>query len=158
MKTLQHVTGDATFPIGNDNKLLIHVCNNVGKWGKGFVLAISKRWREPEFYFREYYNKKTFSSLGDNQPIRVEDNLHVVNMIAQNGIYSPDNQHPLNYIMLDHCLQGVAKLANHFDASIHCPKIGSGLANGDWEIIENLLIVNFSHKDIDVTVYHHSKV
>ncbi|PSL41287.1 hypothetical protein CLV51_1211 [Chitinophaga niastensis] len=40
--------GDATKPLGSANKIIAHICNDIGGWGKGFVTAISKRWSEPE--------------------------------------------------------------------------------------------------------------
>jgi hypothetical protein len=29
-------------------KLICHICNDLGGWGKGFVLALSRRWEGPE--------------------------------------------------------------------------------------------------------------
>jgi hypothetical protein len=40
---IQYIAGDATAPIGDGNKIIAHVCNDIGAWGAGFVLAISKR-------------------------------------------------------------------------------------------------------------------
>ena len=40
---IQFITGDATAPIGKGNRIIAHVCNDIGAWGAGFVLAISKR-------------------------------------------------------------------------------------------------------------------
>ena len=36
--------GDATRPIGDGPKIIAHVCNDAGGWGKGFVVAVSRRW------------------------------------------------------------------------------------------------------------------
>jgi len=52
---IQYVKGDATTPQGDGHKIIVHVCNDLGKWGKGFVLAISKRWKEPEATYRAAY-------------------------------------------------------------------------------------------------------
>ena len=46
--TIQYLKGDATAPKTHGKKIIVHVCNDIGKWGKGFVLAISKRWKEPQ--------------------------------------------------------------------------------------------------------------
>jgi O-acetyl-ADP-ribose deacetylase (regulator of RNase III) len=40
-----YMTGDATAPVGEGQKLIVHVCNDIGAWGAGFVLALSKRWK-----------------------------------------------------------------------------------------------------------------
>jgi hypothetical protein len=41
VETLRLVTGDATTPTGEGNKIIAHICNDIGGWGKGFVVAIS---------------------------------------------------------------------------------------------------------------------
>lgn len=52
---LNYVKGDATSPQGDGTKAIVHVCNNIGAWGAGFVMAISRRWPEPEAAYREWY-------------------------------------------------------------------------------------------------------
>lgn len=48
MLPLRIIAGDATVPQAKGPKLIAHVCNDRGGWGKGFVLAVSARWPEPE--------------------------------------------------------------------------------------------------------------
>lgn len=48
MSEITYLRGDATAPHGKGVKLIVHVCNDLGGWGKGFVLALSRRWPEPE--------------------------------------------------------------------------------------------------------------
>ena len=59
--SINYVIGDATQPVGEWPKIIVHVCNDIGGWGRGFVTAISKRWPEadgvslinpPEEHFR----------------------------------------------------------------------------------------------------------
>jgi len=50
---IHYLIGDATKPDVAGNKIIAHICNDVGGWGKGFVLAISKSWPEPERKYRE---------------------------------------------------------------------------------------------------------
>jgi hypothetical protein len=80
---IHYLIGDGTQPVGTGNKIIAHVCNDVGKWGKGFVLAVSKRWRQPETEFRE---SKICLALGMVQLVRVEKSIWVANMVAQHGI------------------------------------------------------------------------
>jgi hypothetical protein len=49
---LKYVIGDATSPQGTGNKIIVHICNDIGGWGLGFVLALSKRWKAPEIQYR----------------------------------------------------------------------------------------------------------
>ncbi|MGW4499908.1 hypothetical protein ACWENR_15015 [Micromonospora sp. NPDC004336] len=45
---LRIIKGDATSPQAKGPKVIAHVCNDAGGWGKGFVLAVSRRWPQPE--------------------------------------------------------------------------------------------------------------
>jgi O-acetyl-ADP-ribose deacetylase (regulator of RNase III) len=60
MSTIKYIKGDATKPVGDENKIIVHVCNDIGGWGKGVVVAISKRWKGPEESFRKWYASKEF--------------------------------------------------------------------------------------------------
>ena len=46
MPGIRYVTGDATRPEGEGPKIIVHICNDIGAWGRGFVLALSKRFKE----------------------------------------------------------------------------------------------------------------
>jgi O-acetyl-ADP-ribose deacetylase (regulator of RNase III) len=52
-------TGDATRPVGRGNKIIAHVCNDQGRWGKGFVMAISARWPLPEEAYRKWFDEQS---------------------------------------------------------------------------------------------------
>ena len=86
-------TGDATAPIGSGNKIIVHVCNDVGAWGRGFVLAISKRWAEPEQRYRSWHKgqEKQPFALGEVQFVQVEDTIWIANLIGQRDIQALDN-------------------------------------------------------------------
>jgi len=51
--TIHYVQGDATQPQGDGPQIIAYVCNDIGRWGKGFVLALSKRWKEPEHAYKQ---------------------------------------------------------------------------------------------------------
>lgn len=57
MTGITYVRGDATAPRGEGVKLIVHCCNDPGGWGRGFVLALSRRWPEPEAAYRELVNR-----------------------------------------------------------------------------------------------------
>ena len=64
MNNIQYIKGDATQPTGNGNKIIVHVCNDIGGWGKGFVMALSKRWKAPEQEYRNWYVSQDGFELG----------------------------------------------------------------------------------------------
>ena len=86
MKKIIYTKGDATSPLTNGNKIIVHVCNDVGGWGKGFVMAISSKWPEPEKQYRQWYKSKVNFALGEVQFVQVEDDIWIANMIGQQNI------------------------------------------------------------------------
>lgn len=151
MSKIKYVDGDATYPIGDGKKIIVHCCNDVQKWGKGFVLALSKRWSAPERMYRETPVKDL--KLGNVQIVEVELNIIVANMIGQHDIkYSPDGQPPIRYNAIRTALKTVNDLALTIGATIHAPKFGSDLAGGNWSEIEKIIKETMT---VDVTIYNY---
>lgn len=153
MKEIIYLKQDATKPVGEGKKIIAHICNDVGGWGRGFVLAISKRWKEPENSYRKWYREKTNFELGQVQFVTVEDSILVANMIAQRDIKTNTKELPIRYDAAEKCLQTVAEKAKVLNASIHMPRIGCGLAGGKWEKIEPIIKQTLLEKEIEVYVY-----
>jgi len=139
--------GDATRPVTPGNKIICHICNDIGAWGAGFVLALSKRWSEPEDSYRECPEEWM---LGTTQVIPVEDDISVANMIAQRGITGMSDKPPIRYGALRVCLAAVNDVAYRTKATLHMPRIGCGLAGGEWSEVEKIIKDTCS---VDVYVY-----
>jgi O-acetyl-ADP-ribose deacetylase (regulator of RNase III) len=135
---IHYLTGDATSPIGTGNKIIAHVCNDVGKWGNGFMLAISKRWRWPRDEFLLLHSRRALM-LGMVQLVRVEKNIWVANMIAQRGTVETGGVAPVHYDALLECIKQLGFESHQRQASIHLPRSGGALAGGKWERVEPLL-------------------
>lgn len=148
---IRYINGDATRPQSDGIKLIAHVVNSSGGWGRGFVLAISRRWSEPERRYREWHKSKEGFILGEVQFVKVEEDIDVVNMLAQCG-YATPTRPAIRYDALEACLMKVAKGARQLGASVHMPKIGCGLAGGTWSEVEQILEKTL--QDIDVSVYY----
>lgn len=161
MKNINYIVGDATQPVRSGTKFIIHVCNDMGVWGAGFVMALSKRWKQPEKEYRLWYEKKFMSNasgefkLGAVQFVNVKDDRIVVcNMIGQHGVgVGNDGVPPIRYKAIEKALEIIATYALKVNATVHAPRFGAGLAMGSWSTIEQLIIKNLSAKDIDVTIY-----
>lgn len=152
MAEITYVKGNAVYPQGEGNKIIVHVCNNIGAWGAGFVLAISKRWSEPEREYRSMSSTKR--KLGNVQFVPVETDIVVANMIGQENIKANDyGVPPVRYSAIKICLERVLSLAKSMNASIHMPRIGCGLAGGQWEIMEQVIIAASKNFDVKIFVY-----
>lgn len=158
----KEIVGDLFEHLDEDSKKykigVPHVCNNQGKWGAGFVLALSKYDPFPEECYRRRFAEKALvlgrtisadsgSSKDDESPASVI----VFNMIAQ----TLGGARPLRYAALGSCMYGVAAGCVRFGIQhIYCPKFGSGLAGGDWKIIESMIQECWvDEAGLDVTVF-----
>jgi O-acetyl-ADP-ribose deacetylase (regulator of RNase III) len=133
---LQEFTGDATAPICDGPKVIAHICNDVGRWGKGFVLALSKRWKTPEQEFYAWHRGERPAlppfELGRVQFVEVP---------------------PIRYGAVETALRDVASFAREKNAAVHMPRIGCGLAGGTWERIEPIVQATLVHAGVNVFVY-----
>lgn len=146
------VKGDATEPIGEGIKIIPHVCNDRHRFGAGFVLALKQKWPEVETVYREMFENEK-GELGEISIKQVEDNIYVVNMIAQHGTGEYEGK-PIRYGSLAFCMEKVGILAKRLKgSSIHAPKFGCGLAGGDFRIVKNLIKLLWLDEGIDVTIY-----
>jgi O-acetyl-ADP-ribose deacetylase (regulator of RNase III) len=154
MEKITYKIGDATNPISDGNKIIVHVCNDIGGWGKGFVVAISKRWKQPEQKFREWFKAKDNFNLGQVQFVQVEDDLWVANLIGQHKINKDEfGNAPIRYNAILLGLEKVGDFAQEMKATIHMPRIGCGLAGGEWSKIEPLIEKTLLSKEIQTFVY-----
>jgi O-acetyl-ADP-ribose deacetylase (regulator of RNase III) len=152
---IKYLKGDATVPQTSGFKIICHINNTLGKWGKGFVMAVSNRWPITRKQYLEWYNEKIDFGLGAVQFINVEKYICVANMIGQKGIKTGSNGSPIRYDAVKQCLEGVARYIKKTgnNASVHMPRIGCGLAGGKWDKIEPIIQETLIANGIPVYVY-----
>lgn len=137
---LINVVGDATridylkYPGPN---AIIHICNNMGGWGAGFVLNLSRQYPEAEKAYRALAEYE-LGSVGFVTCRQHNNTLTVCNIIAQDGYRSNRNPCPLNYEALADALQAIAKVLPT-TTTLHMPHIGCGLAGGNLSRVIELL-------------------
>lgn len=160
MPEIHYLEGDATDPVGSGPRILAHICNDYGGWGRGFVLALSARDKRPEEMYRRCVHQtvtplgETYMSLFDPSGYGHADvDIFVANMVAQHGNKSIENPVAVSYKALWECLGNVGEEAADMGASVHMPRIGTGLGGGDWTKIENLVrraLVELHGRDVFV--------
>lgn len=174
---ITHVIGDATQPVPRGtSRAILHVCNNVGRWGQGFVTQLSQKLSPlPEKRYR-----KSNPSLGDIQVVEIIDvpkgvpglenkneevpysepfKLFVVNMVAQDGLPSSRDPSPFDPKSLVKCFRAFndwvyrenGKNRLFQTLTLHMPRIGAGLGGASWSKVEEIIeeeLVSF-----DVYIY-----
>ena len=161
---INYIIGDAAKPVLADKEtgVLVHCCNDIGTWGAGFVLALSKRWSAPEAAYRAWSKGggqgEVPFKLGQVPFVLVEQNLWVANLIGQHGVGKQSGIPPIRYEAIREGLKQVATFATEHNAGIHMPRLGSGLAGGDWQIISQIISEELVNRHIRVTVYDLARV
>ncbi len=71
--------------------------------------------------------------------MEVAPQVWVANMIGQHGISRRGSTPPIRYEALRECLGRLRTFAHERNADIQMPRIGCGLAGGDWEIVSRIV-------------------
>lgn len=158
MAEIKYIVGDATLPIMRENEksVIVHCCNTLGAWGAGFVIPLAKRYPLTKDSYKKYIHSGNVH-LGDVDEVKVTDNIYVENLMGQSFLYpKPNGEIPCNYQAIE---KGFEKIITFFKDrneaySIHMPRIGCGLAGGEWSIIEKIIKQTFIDKaNANVYVY-----
>jgi O-acetyl-ADP-ribose deacetylase (regulator of RNase III) len=145
---IQYILGDATLPRGSDSCIIAHIVNDVGAWGRGFVVALSKRYPMARTAF---LRKGKSRVMGDVQFVQTGTRVLVANMFAQSGVGTGVRR--VRYGALKRCLKIVGIQALQDRRSVHMPRIGCGLGGGSWEEVEPLIQEQLSDRGVFVTIY-----
>lgn len=135
--TILYTVHDATRPLnfGPIPTSIAHVCNNLGQWGSGFVLAINKAFGlGPRESYRAYIKlckENGHFPLGDIDEYQVSPNTLILNMIAQ------DNKREappyIDYNALYDCMRNIEI------PIIQIPAIGIGIGRGEWKEVSKAI-------------------
>lgn len=157
---IEYVVGDATDPQVPGPKIIAHICNDVGGWGRGFVLSVTQRYPAAEWAYRGWYQGNIEPTredppfkLGEVQLVRVTPDVFVANMIGQHGIMPEGGVQPIRYDAVEKCLQTLHICAKVLNATVHMPRIGCGLAGGKWSEIEPIVNRALARDNVKTYVY-----
>ena len=95
------------------------------------------------------YRAEEALELGEIQFVPAEKHIAVVNMIAQGLVGSV----PLRYYALGACLQKLYRIADEHKYQIYMPKIGAGLACGDWTFILRMIEECAEYYGVNTTIF-----
>lgn len=133
----------------SDEKYIAHGCNCSGGFGSGFAKAVAERYpcvREGYLYRHNTVGWR----LGAVQVIGVDDGSG--REIANCGIqlrYGKPTEGP--YVSYPAIREAIRDLVRTWPSGFAMPKMGAGLAGGNWDIISQ--IINEESGDVEVRVY-----
>ncbi len=154
---VQDVVGDATAPHGPGPRIIAHVCNDAGGWGRGFVVALARRWPQTRERYVAWSRGEADGeppfALGQVQFVEVGPELWVANMVGQHGVQAEGGVPPVRYEAMREALARVADFARSRGATVHMPRVGCGLAGGTWDKVGPIVEQTLCDAGVDVTVY-----
>lgn len=130
--------------------VIAHGVNCKGAMGSGVALALLKRWsRVREQYMLKHHNGGW--RLGDIQYVPIGQDRFVANCATQKN-YLPRGPQHADYDAIEKVMNELAEFCAVNNKTLAMPKIGAGLAGGDWKVIRK--IINKAFPNRDVFVYH----
>jgi len=156
--TITYHVGDAVEPDLPGRLTIAHILSDTGAYGAGFARKIATTYpRAKEQYIRWHRGDWSLHPfrLGAVQFVGVGREVRrgpwhgrwVANMVAQHGLRTRTNPHPLDLQSLAECL---GELADDDEHVIVMPRIGCGLAGGTWAEVEPLINSILYAKDVHV--------
>lgn len=132
-----------------DCAVIGHGVNCKGGFGSGIAGQIAKLYPNVRDEYLGYH-KNVGWVLGDVQLIGTTG--HIIANCATQENYGRSNELYANY----HAIERICRKLRHFckeeGHTLALPKIGCGLANGDWKVVEE--IYNRVFHDMKVKVYY----
>lgn len=132
-------------------KIIIHDCNAQGVMGSGVAAQIKKKYPNAA---RAYFNMKENNKmqLGNFSYSEEDDGKTIINAITQEFYGRNPHVVYVSYAAIAHAFHNIndwCELRGYKEIAL--PKIGAGLANGDWNIIER--IIETECADVQPVVY-----
>ena len=152
---IEYLFGDARKPRGSGKRVIAHIVNDgAAKWGGGFALEVAKEWSFIQEDFQEFVDQdRSNLSLGKVHWAKIDDDLSIAHIVAQKG-YGPSGGRPrIRYTALGEALDRLYEIACEQRASVHMPRIGTGQAGGNWELIRDMIDERLVRRGIRVFVY-----
>lgn len=129
--------------------LLAHGCNCKGGFGSGVAKGMAHCHNKARYEYL-YKHRTEGWKLGDVQ--FVSSGTKIIANCATQDNFLPRGECHADYNAIKVCMKKVKDYAKLRNLSIAIPKIGAGLAGGDWELIKAILDDVF--QDYDCTVYY----
>lgn len=143
--------------LDTDLNFIAHGVNCQGRMGSGVAKVLYEKYPQIKEQYLEYYDSGihlalngTEDFLGSVQPVKVNDGKIIYNLFTQDN-YGYDGKLYVDYNSIESCFKLLVEMCPEVNA-IAIPKIGAGLAGGNWEIIKKIINETTGNK-LDVYVY-----
>lgn len=135
--------------LASNEKVIAHGVNCSGGFGSGFAKAVSERYPSVREGYLHRHNTRGWK-LGEVQLLGVGDSSgrEFANCATQQRYGKPTDGPFVSYPAVREVIKN---LVRSYPSGFAMPKIGAGLAGGNWDIIEQ--IINEESGSVEVRVY-----
>lgn len=121
--------------------IIVQGCNAQGVMGAGLAKAVVAKYPAVFGVYRKAYQEK---GLKVGQIVwytvrKDEPKLAIANAITQEFYGGDKTRRYVDYDAVKVVFDKVAVIARQHNLPVHYPKIGAGLANGDWNVIVDII-------------------
>ena len=117
---------------------IIHGNNCENNMGKGLAKTLKDK-------FPKIWNKNTKCRLGEHDIVEVKPNKYIINAYTQILRGKPNNSFDSYEVRKESLKKIFSELSLNKEITLLIPKIGAGLAGGNWEEIKEIIIKNLNH-------------
>lgn len=143
---IKYINGDL---FDTDCDIIMHGVNCKGGFGSGVAATVRNLYPKARHYYLDKFDTEGWK-LGEVQFVPQWNNKVIANCATQDN-YLPRGECHVDYVAVSACMEKVLAFAKENSYTIAMPKIGAGLAGGDWTIIEK--VINSTIGDTEVKVY-----
>ena len=147
MTKIKYIKGDL---LEAREEILLHSCNSLGVMGAGVAKLIREKWPKAYQDYRDSYDSYGLP-LGSIVSSKQSDGKIILNAITQDTI-GKTGVHVSYWAVANVLYQLDQRLIVRNGATVAMPMIGSGLAGGEWSVIE--AIIENTAKNFQPVVYH----
>ena len=169
---IKYINDDLFKHLPEDNFIIPHIVNSIGKWGSGFVIPLGQKFPKAREEYLNFHRSKEYTltydakdhivmediifELGATQIVQIDNFKFVANMVSQEGVVGPDNPTPIKYDALNSCMNYIKDFCLNLKnpIKIYAPKFGSDRARGDWNIIEKMIKDIWIKNNIETTIFY----
>lgn len=123
--------------LAGPQRVKCHGANALGVMGAGVALQIKKKW--PNVFEIYQLRHQTFGlKLGEIIPVYTTDGFLILNCITQQN--TGTHQRQVDYDAVETIFRQINDKVLDWEVSeVAMPRIGAGLAGGDWNIISEII-------------------
>ena len=135
--------------------VIVHGCNCFKTMGAGIALSIKTKFPEAFECDKDFNTNTPDLRLGKISYTKTSIPI-IVNAYTQYGYKRKAGEVLADY---DAIRSSMIEIKKQFSGKkIGMPKIGAGLAGGDWEIIEDIIVTELQNEDVTIVIYDDKKL